>query len=343
MNSPLSPATRRALIARHKKERDRYVRDRIKAILAYDEGYSYSDIARLLLIDDETVRRYINHYLSTGDIGRDQRGGSESYLNIQQTQALVNHLKTKTYMTAHSIIAYVKTTYQVNYTISGITKWLQTQSFRYKKPEGVPAKLDPKKQADFIEAYKVLKAKLPDNEVMCFADSVHPEHQTRPSHGWIYKGETKTVAMTGRQKRMNIIGAIELSELTVTYRYTHKVNTDSIKAFLKQLAQRYADQQVIHLIWDNAGYHCSRAVQDFAEQHRIQLHYLPPYSPNFNPIERLWKIMHQYTTRNRYHEKFADFTEAIKHFFRHISKKKRILKKRINDNFQILDKPNFAF
>lgn len=94
---------------------------------------------------------------------------------------------------------------------------------------------------------------------------------------------------------------------------------------------------------NRTGYHCSKLVREFAIELRIEIHYLPPYSPNLNPIERLWKIMHEEVTYNRYYQKFSDFTEAIQHFFRHIGKKKSLLADRITDNFQKLEPPNFAF
>ena len=55
---------RNNLIASHKKERDRRICDRIKAVLLYDDGYSYTEIAKILLLDDETIRRHIQDYKS---------------------------------------------------------------------------------------------------------------------------------------------------------------------------------------------------------------------------------------------------------------------------------------
>lgn len=60
MENILTSAERQKLMVRHRKERDGRVRDRIKAVLAYDDGYSYSEIARILLLDDETIRRHID-------------------------------------------------------------------------------------------------------------------------------------------------------------------------------------------------------------------------------------------------------------------------------------------
>ena len=59
----LTQKQRDELKSRHKKERDKRVCDRIKAILAYDDGLSYLEISRILLLDDETIRRYIKDYV----------------------------------------------------------------------------------------------------------------------------------------------------------------------------------------------------------------------------------------------------------------------------------------
>jgi predicted ArsR family transcriptional regulator len=59
----LSTAEKEELKKRHRKERDGRVRDRIKAVLAYNDGHSYVEIARILLLDDETIHRHIEEYL----------------------------------------------------------------------------------------------------------------------------------------------------------------------------------------------------------------------------------------------------------------------------------------
>ena len=103
---------------------------------------------------------------------------------------------------------------------------------------------------------------------------------------------------------------------------------------MQQLIEANPNAENIHIIWDNAGYHKSEKILSFIKGTIITPHYLPPYSPNLNPIERLWKIMHEKITYNRYHPKFADFTEAILGFFDNISLYLDTVKNRINDNFQ---------
>lgn len=341
MENKLSKSKRKLLKYEHRYERDVRVRDRIKAVLMYDNGYSYTEIAEILLLDDETVRRHIKDYFSEEKLTANN-GGSESYLSEVESSELITHLQSHTYRYVKDICAYVKSKHGVSYTNSGMTKWLRRQGFRYKKPHAVPAKADKSSQEEFIKHYEQLKKRAGNKEPIYFVDSVHPEHQTRLAYGWIFKGFRKEIATTGRQYRLNYMGGICLSNQKVVYESAKTINEESIQSFLYRLRQQHPGKYKVHVIWDNAGYHNSKLVKSFAKELGIIIHYLPAYSPNLNPIERLWKIMHEEVTYNRYHKTFSDFTEAIGHFFRHIGKKKKLLRSRITDNFQLLDAPNFA-
>ena len=337
----LSTTEKKELKKRHRKERDGRVRDRIKAVLAYSDGYSYVEISRILLLDDETVRRHIEEYFHEKKL-KPQNGGSKCKLTDVESEKLIEHLAEATYLYVKDIVVYAKLEFGKKYSVSGMTKWLHAHGFSYKKPHAVPAKANKEKQQEFINSYEELKQKAGKKEPIYFVDSVHPAHQTKLVYGWIMKGVRKAIATTGRQYRLNIMGGICLTGHKIVYEQAESINENSIQSFLFRLRQKHPGRYKVHVIWDNAGYHCSRLVQDFAEELGIEIHYLPPYSPNLNPIERLWKIMHEQVTYNKYYQSFSDFTEAIKYFFRHIGKKKSLLASRITDNFQTLVEPSFA-
>lgn len=342
MEKLLTAREREKLITRHRKERDGRIRDRIKAVLAFDDGYSYTEIARILLLDDETIRRHIDDYLREKKLST-ANGGSDSKLTGNETRALIDHLEEITYLYVKDICQYVCRTYGKKFSVSGMTKWLHAHEFCYKKPHAVPAKADREKQKKFIEHYNRLKKKAGKKEPIYFADSVHPQHQTQLTCGWILKGVRKEIATTAYQKRLNFVGGICLDGHRFIYRQVEQVNAGAICDFLLQLRQVNPGKYLVHLIWDNARYHRNAEVQEFAKELGIKLHYLPPYSPNLNPIERIWKLMHESVRYNQYYVKFSEFTEATLGFFKSIGKKKTILRERITDNFQIMHSPLFAF
>jgi transposase len=341
MEKILTSKERDKLIKRHRKERDKRVCDRIKAVLAYDDGYSYSEIAKILLLDDETIRRHIEDYLSKNKLNS-ENGGSDSHLTDKETRELTKHLREITYLHVKDICQYVLGAYRKKYSISGMTKWLHAHEFSYKKAHGVPAKADREKQKKFIQYYSRLKKKAGKKEPIYFADSVHPQHQTQLAYGWILKSERKEVATTGYQKRLNFISGISLNGHRFTYQQVDQVNASSICDFLWKLRQANPGKYFIHVIWDNAKPHKNDAVDIFAKELGIKLHYLPPYSPNLNPVERVWKLMHESVRYNKYYGKFSEFSETTQKFFKSIGRKKKILRERITDNFQILHSPLFA-
>lgn len=341
MELVLTRAKRHRLIWQHKSERDKRVCDRIKAVLLYDKGYSYTEIAEILLLDDETIRRHIKEYGESEKL-MTHNGGSDTHLNEEQTLKLIAHLQEKMYLYVKDICVYVKKEFKKRYSISGMTQWLKANKFCYKKPHAVPAKADKEAQANFINRYKRLAKKDPIKEPVLFLDSVHPHHQTQLSYGWILRGERYAVKTTGRQYRLNIMGSISLHDHHVEYLEADKITAEEIKQFLLQLSRAYPNAKKIHIIWDNAGYHRSRDIQAFAKTCRIKIHYLPPYSPNLNPIERLWKMMREVVTYNRYYETFAEFSVAIRMFLKNTKKIKTTLQTRITDNFQTLENIKFA-
>jgi transposase len=341
MTNKLSKQERAGLINQHRQTRDKRVCDRIKAVLAFDDGYTYKEIAKILLLDDSTIRRHLDDYFHNNRKLHTDNGGSTGYLNMTQSKQLILHLRTCTYLYVKNICAYVSKNYGKKYTIAGMTKWLRRHGFTHKKPQPIPAKANAVEQQKFVEYYDKIKKKA-DNEPIYFADSVHPQHQTRLAYGWIFKGDTKYVPTNGKQKRLNIIGGINLSGHKIEYTLADTINFKSIKNFLRHLRLKNKGTTKLHVIWDNAGYHKHQEVQSFAKKLNIKLHYLPPYSPNLNPIERLWKVMHEYVTYNKYYGKFKEFEQAILKFFKTIGKKKKLLRARINDNFNLLQSPILA-
>ena len=96
----------------------------------------------------------------------------------------------------------------------------------------------------------------------------------------------------------------------------------------------------IHVFLDNARYHHARIVRDSMRQpgRRIVLHFVPSYCPHLNPIERLWKVMHENVTRNKRYGKFRDFAEAVLGFLREtVPRRFDELSSTITDNFRVID------
>jgi transposase len=332
----LTSEQKNELEARHDASRDKRVCDRIKAVLLRSEGWSTPMIAQALRLHETTIIRHIDDYLLKHKL-KPENGGSHSYLTQRQTEEVIAHLTMETYRYSYQIIDYIGIKHAVRFSISGLNKWLHQHGFSYKQPKGVPHKFCAEKQALFIKEYELLKASV-DDEPILFIDAMHPTQATKVSCGWIKKGTDKSIETTGSRTRLNLVGAIDLNNIAAAHvRRYEKVNGDTIQQFFTELRQNNSTNQRIHLILDGAGYHQAQTVKDKAEELNIKLHYLPPYSPNLNPIERLWKVMNEHVRNNTYFSTAKEFREAIDNFFINtLPSLVKMLAGRINDNFQVL-------
>jgi len=262
MKLTLTDEQKQQLERQHRKEKNGKVRDRIKAVLLYSEGWKQEHIAQALRIHETTVWEHLNEYATLKKLTL-KSGGSSSKISEEQSLELEKYLEENTCANTNEIIAYVKEQYDLTYTQQGMQGWLARHEFSYKKPSGVPAKFDAKRQEEFIETYKKLKEELEENELILFMDSVHPTQATKISYGWIKKKGGKAIATVAGRNRINLTGAIELNELSIVTDDYETINGSSTVNFLKKVIEAYPSAQTIHIIADGGRAHTSHEVDLF--------------------------------------------------------------------------------
>jgi transposase len=284
----LTDSDRTQLKIQHKKERDGRVRDRIKAVLLYDKGWSIAAIAEALLLSEDAIRDHIDEYKKTKKL-KPESGGSTEKLSAEQSEQLENHLRQFTYLYVKDIIAYVQANWVIAYTVPGMRSWLQRHEFSYKKPAVVPGKANKQQQEAWFAEYEKLKQNLPADETICFMDGVHPTHNVQPAYGWIKRGVRKEIPANSGRSRLNLSGVIDIISHKVLIQEDKMLNAEATMCFFRKIEEAYPTKTKIHLFCDNARYYRNKTVTQYLKTSKIQLHFLPPYSPNLNPIERLWK------------------------------------------------------
>lgn len=154
------------------------------------------------------------------------------------------------------------------------------------------------------------------DETICFMDGVHPTHNVQPAYGWIQTGVRKEIPSNSGRSRINLSGAIDVMNHKVLIQEDKMLNAEATIAFLRKVEAAYPGKSKVHLFCDNARYYRNKAVTEYLRISKIRLHFLPPYSPNLNPIERLWKWMKERVIYNTYYEGFEEFKSAVFGFFR---------------------------
>ncbi len=310
----LSDEERAQLKAQHKRERDKRIADRIKTVLLCDKGWSIPAIAEALFLSDDAVREHLFEYRESKKL-KPESGGSVEKLSVEQSVQLEEHLRSHTYLYVKDITAYVQTTWSVAYTVPGMRNWLQRHGFSYKKPAIVAGKANEQQQREWLAEYEKLKQTLPKDETIGFIDGVHPTHNVQPAYGWIKKGVRKEIPANTGRSRLNLSGIVDVIDHKVLIQEDKMLNAITTISFLRKIEEAYPTKTKIHIFCDNAGYYRNKSVTKYLEGSKIQLHFLPPYSPNLNPIERLWKWMKERVLYNTYYPEFEDFRSAVLGFF----------------------------
>ncbi|MCB1068415.1 MAG: IS630 family transposase [Simkania sp.] len=344
----LSEQEKAQLRIRHKKERDGRVRDRIKAVLLTDEGWTPQQIAKVLLISDQAVRDHVEDYKSRSKL-QPKSGGSVEKLSKKQSEQLEAHLQKHTYLYVKDMMAYIEIEFGIKYTVPGIRNWLQRHGFSYKKPSVVSGKANKEQQEKWLKEYEKLREKLPLGEAICFIDGVHPTHNVQPAYGWIKKGVRKEIPANTGRARLNLSGAVDVTSHNILIQEDKTLNAESTIQFFQNIEKAYPGKEKIHVFCDNAPYYRNKKVKKYLEFSKIVLHFLPPYSPNLNPIERLWKWMKERVIYNTYYEHFEEFKGAIMGFFALLSTLGadsllgRELRSKVRDQFRPIGAPSANF
>jgi transposase len=225
------------------------------------------------------------------------------------------------------------------HTPKGLVKWLHRHDFKWVKPKQIPKHCDLESQKSFIEYYNTFKNTIQNDEVLLFMDATHPEHQSKCVYGWIHKKDKKTIESTGTQKRIHINGAIDVKNHDLFCEEYKTIDSDATIDFFNRLATIYQDKRTIYIFSDNGRSYKNDKVAMFLAQEncRIKLMFLPAYSPNLNPIERVWKKMKAFVCYNQVYEHYAEFRAKILSFLiTDYPLHKQRLASYVNDNFQII-------
>lgn len=334
----LTEAQTNELRRAHRGAKNKKDADKIKSVYLLSRGKTAQEIAEVLMLDIDTIGNYRKRYEAGGVPGllKTNYFGSEPMLSCAEITELSAHLEIQTYLTVEAIVGHVKLVYNVHYSISGMRQLLHRLKFVYKKAKTIPGKANAELQkAYLIMLDEILKNK-GEHDAHYYLDGVHPQHNTQLAYGWIKKGQDKVVKSNSGRQRVNLNGALNADTLEVIIRTDDTINTQSTLKLFETLEQKHPHAQSIFITLDNAKYYKNGLVYEYLKTSKIKLLFMPPYSPNLNLIERLWKFMRKTILYNKYYEKFADFKVIVMQFFENIEQYSDKLSTLLAKNFQII-------
>lgn len=170
---------------------------------------------------------------------------------------------------------------------------------------------------EFHELY----ASLQPTDTLYFLDETAIELNRRLGRMWWVKGERPHILIDGGRARLNVIGAIDMMTYQGIFAEIERLDSSNFQQFLIHLINNTPLPGKIYIVLDNARAHHAKVLTLFLESmaDRLELVFLPPYSPDLNPIELLWRDMKREVNTNMYYETLDDLRMAWLTYINEIS------------------------
>lgn len=250
-------------------------------------------VCNALLVSNRALRLWINRFNQSGADGLivKKRPGRLTIINGDQALELAELIDQpqraeRTFWTAKSFHGYISKAYEIECSYETIVRFFHKQGFALKTPQPWPDKQNEQQRELFLHELKQLYGN-PDVDIW-FADESGFEGDPRPRKRWDKKGRKTRVTKNGDHLRMNVVGMV--CPRTGQFFAIEASHSDSqiFQAFLDEADKMVSFQRKTNvLILDNASWHKLKTTN----WHGWIPKYLPSYSPDFNPIERIWNTM----------------------------------------------------
>lgn len=266
---------------------------RCTAIQMLVTGVSRAHVCQALLISERALRKWIKLFNEGGVDGliAKKRPGRTLILRGDQAEQLTTLIEQperaqRTFWTARAFHGYISEAYQVECSYETVVRFFHREGFALKVPQPWPDRQDEALRQAFRQQLAEL-CQQPDVDIW-FADESGFEGDPRPRRRWDKRGRKTRSTKNGDHLRMNVMGMVCPRTGEFFAIETSHSDSETFQAFLQEADKSIKRQRPRNiLILDNASWHKRKAIH----WHGWKPAYLPPYSPDLNPIERIWLIM----------------------------------------------------
>jgi transposase len=285
---------------------------KLLVIRMHGEGAKHGFIAKVLNLHANTITNHLREYKASGLPSTLE---DRYYRPTSSLEPFLECLKCSFRITpvadAKQAVRRIESLTGIRLSESQGRRFMKSIGMKLRKACSIPGKVDPQLQLEFY-THKLL-AKLDQaskgQRKVFFVDAAHFVMGAFLGMIWCF---TRVFVRTspGRQ-RYNVLGAIDShNQELISIRTTENINSASVTLLFEKIRKKYPEGEIT-LVMDNARYQRCHFVQDYAIEQGIDLLFLPPYSPNLNLIERLWKLTKRRCLTNRYYKDFKSFCGAI--------------------------------
>lgn len=325
----LSRSEKRRLRIWIQRESDAGLRTRMSIILHLARGRPAAETADSLHVARSTVYRVVERFGVWGFAGlvdrREDNGppgvGDTFLLELRRAVSLTpaEYGFARPTWTQELLCQAMEQVAGVRVSQTTMSRCLQSIGARHGRPRPVLRCPWPKnRQKRRLRRIRELIDMLPKNEVAVYADEVDIHLNPKIGYDWMLVGQQKEVVTPGKNQKRYLAGALNVRTGRVQWVSAAHKRSGLFIDLLCHLRHAYPRAKVIHVILDNYSIHASRQTRlAVAAMPHVRLHFLPPYSPSFNPIERLWLDLHAEVTRNHRCRTIEDLMMEVDHYLRY--------------------------
>jgi transposase len=299
---------------------------RIHALLYILDDKAVDEVVAILDLSEQTVYNYISAFILKGfdslayrrppgrpaKLTKTQRKELESLIDAGPEQAGYDCGCWNTALIQDLIL----TRFSVEYSPRYVAELLKHMGYSYQKARFVSDHLEDvaEEQKTWLDKtwVEILCRAKESGALVLFGDECSFAQWGSLSYTWARRGQQPTVKTSGKRKGYKVFGFIEYFSGAFFYKaQSDKMTSESYQAFLLEVLDKTSQPLII--IQDGAKYHTSKAMQQFfaRQSDRITVYQLPRYSPDFNPIEYLWRNVKKQATHLRYFPEFEDLTKKV--------------------------------
>jgi len=279
---------------------------RLHALVAYYRQQPLDRVAACYDMDTKSLKRWIKRYESNGigalcDAPRSGRPGALTPEQKALLKATMQNDRQRVWVARH-VVVLLQSLFGVVYSVGYLPELLRGMGMSFRKAMAFLDRRDSVKRREWLleKLPEIFRRKINDGWRVFYQDEVGFQTEGTLASTWGIRGHATEVANYGRHGRMNLMGAFELGTgLFHGVLTSFRVNAMRFRRFIISLKRRLGTDKIL-LICDNASFHKAKEFTAWAEAHGywLRLEFLPAYSPDFNPIERLWRWIKTEHTHN---------------------------------------------
>ena len=343
----IAPEERKDLIQKMKRERQPSRRLRMHVVLLASDGYSPTEISRVLFCSRTTVYAVASRFVEEGRAPFDDRArrgpkpllGEKAHKRVEELleDSPVEHGWLRSRWGCKLIALQLARERLAEASRETARRALHRLGFRWRRPRPVPPEKDSEEQIEEKRTRLEDVLSMVEEAGSFFQDETKLETNPKVGFGWMRKGEQKLLPTPGTNRKVWISGALNFKTGRFHWVSGGRRDGELFIKLLDKLRKTYRCHKQLHLAVDNDGSHISKRVKKYVEDSgsRVNLHPLPSWSPESNPVELVWWSLHESVSRNHECAGLDDLVELAEDYL----EERQPFKPKLGEVYDRLERP----